>query len=236
MILWKDWLNRAAIVLIVVPCGAGLVRADFDDPPTTDRQVDKGTDKAPGQEKKSDQPEKKADRADKKPDEAATSTPFNPLNERGFIRDFMTRLRAEVDKLPAEEKPDKRAEVQAKIVKSFGDELHGKKLTFRFPVRDVERPSDHYVVKLEAPQEIDAMGERLRFLKQLALSLDGYEARLVRPGDTVEVSGIARLAYESDTSGSATQQSLPAMFLGPDVYGKFYGVFLDGYRTKIEHR
>ena len=236
MILWKDWLNRVAIVLIVVACGAGLVRADFDDPLSTDRQVEKGADKAPDQEKNSDQPEKKADSVDKKSDKAATSTPFNPLNERGFIRDFMTRLRAEVEKLPAEEKPEKRAEVQAKILKAFGDELHGKKLTIRFPIRDVERPSDRYVVKLEAPQEIDAMDGRLRFLKQLTLSLDGYEARLLRPGDTVEVSGTARLAYESDTSGSATQQSLPAMFLGPDVYGKFYGVFLDGYRTKIEHR
>ncbi len=236
MILWKDWRNRVAIVLIVVPCGARLVRADFDDPLTEDRQVEKGADKKSDQAKKSDQPEKKADGVDKKSDEAATSTPFNSLNERGFIRDFITRLRAEVDKLPAEEKPEKRAEDQTKIVKSFGDELHGKKLTFRFPIRDVERPSDRYVVKLEPPQEIDAMGGRLRFLKQLALSLDGYEARLLRPGDTIEVSGTARLAYESDTSGSATQQSLPVTFLGPNVYGNFYGVFLDGYRTKIEHR
>jgi hypothetical protein len=245
---------RASLAVIITIAALVLVaaaRADSNNPAATDRQSEKNVHKKSDQaEKKSDQNEKKPDSADKADQDAkrsdgpekksAEAAPLlNPLYERGFIRDFVTRLGGDVDKLSAEEKPDKRQEAQAKIVKSFGDELHGKTLTLHFPVRDVDRPSDRYIIKLDRPQELDASVGRLRFVQQLTFAysaLPADEARLLRPRDTIEVSGGARLVYETSTTSSGTQQSVPALFLGPDAYGKFYGIYLDNCQTRIGHR
>jgi hypothetical protein len=245
-------VSLAVIIPIAALVLAAAARADSNNPAATDRQPKKSIDKKSDQaEKKSDQNEKKPDSADKKADEtekksdavekkSAEAAPLlNPLYERGFIRDFVTRLGGDVEKLSAEEKPEKRQESQAKIFKSFGDELHGKTLTLHFSVRDVDRPSDRYIIKLDRPRELDASIGRLRFVQQLTFaysSLPADEARLLRPRDTIEVSGGARLVYETSTTSSGTQQSVPALFLGPDAYGKFYGIYLDNCQTRVEHR
>jgi hypothetical protein len=186
-------------------------------------------------ERQTDQPKKKADQRDGRADKLL----FNPLDQGGFVRDIIRRLRTDVDKLSAEKRPEKRAEAQKRIVRSFGDELRNRRLTLHFPIRDIERPSDRYVIKLEPPQEMDAIEGRQRFLKQLTVPLSAFPAedfRLFRPGDIVEVSGTAWLVCEFNTSGSGTQQSVPAVFVGPDVDGRFYGVYLDGYKTRFVHR
>jgi hypothetical protein len=254
MAVFKRSASVPAIIVIAAFSLCGGAQADSNDPPAADRQAEKNVDKKPDQaEKKSDQNEKKSDSADnkadqaaKKPDgaekksaDAAASLLLNPLYERGFIRDFVTRLRGDVEKLSAVEKPEQRQEAQAKIIKSYGDELHGKTLTFHFPVRDIDRPSDRYVIKLDTPRELDASVGQLRFLQQVTFaysSLPAYDPRLIRPRDTVEISGTARLVYDTSTTSSGTQQSVPALFLGPDVYGKFYGVYLDNCQTRIEHQ
>jgi hypothetical protein len=246
--------SRSAILLITLFNLCGAVRADSKSPAAADGDAGKNVDKQPDQaEKKSDQSEKKPDGSDKQNDQAAKksdaagkksddSTPsvlLNPLYERGFFRDYLTRLRTDIDKLPSEEKPEKRSEAQAKIIKSFGDELRGKTLTLHFPVRDIDRPSDRYVIKLDRPQELNATVGPTRFVQQLTFAystLPADEARLLRPRDTIDVSGAARLVYENSTTSSGTEQSVPALFLGPDAYGKFYGVYLDSCRIRIDHR
>ncbi len=246
--------NLAALIAIAAFSLAAAARADSNDPAAADGQAEKNVDKEsdPAEKKsdqrekkpdasgkKGDQPAQKGDGTEKKSDDAAASILLNPLYERGFIRDFVARLRGDVDKLSVDEKPEKRQEAQAKIIKSFGDELRGKTLTFHFPVRDIERPSDRYVIKLDTPRELSATAGQIKFLQQIIFSyysLPADDARLIRPTDTIEVSGAARLVYETSASRSGTQQSVPALFLGPDVYGKYYGVYLDSCRTRIEHR
>jgi hypothetical protein len=253
MATFKFRADLPAIIVIAAFCVAPAALADSNEQ-AADRPAEKKVDKKPEQaEKKSDQNDKKPDSADKRADQpaekpagsgeksadAAPSPLLNPLYERGFIRDFVTRMGGDIEKLPAEEKPEKRTESQAKIMKSFGDELHGKTLTLHFPVRDIDRPSDRYVIKLDSPQELNATVGRPRFVQQLTFaysSLPADEARLIRPRDIIKVSGTARLAYETSATSSGTQQSVPALFLGPDVYGKFYGIYLDSCQTRIEHR
>jgi hypothetical protein len=225
MILIRSWPVFVGALLSIVPYPTGIARGDAN-PATVGAQADQPA-------------ETKLDPAERQRDGRADKLLFNPLDQGGFVRDLIRRLRTDVDKLPAEKRPEKRAAAQKRIVQSYGGELRNKRLTLHFPIRDIERPSDRYVIKLEPPQETDAIEGRQRFLKQLTVPLSAFpheNAPLFRPGDIVELSGTARLRCETNTSGSGTQQSLPVVFVGPDVDGRFYGVYLDDYKPRLVHR
>jgi hypothetical protein len=120
------------------------------------------------------------------------------------------------------------------MVKKLDEELRGKSITLRFPIRDIREEStkNKYEVSLGTPEEfaeIDGMTNHLKHLTGVQLKKE--DALKTKPDDIIVVTGTPRFAARTYSDGGAIAV---IEFRPKGKYREAYCVFLQNFKVAIE--
>lgn len=166
---------------------------------------------------------------------------------RDYLKEFISRVNAQIDKVAAEESSSKRDDAHNRMMKSFDEEIRGKTFTLRCPITDVKdggrgKPTKEFWAAISPPVELAGLAGTS--ISAAFNGFNGYSPRLTadqaqnfKPGDVLVFEGKGRFGLANGRSASRSERQNARLILTftSEVSKQSYGVFMQNPTYKIEH-
>ncbi|MCE9546878.1 MAG: hypothetical protein K8T25_15485 [Planctomycetia bacterium] len=112
--------------------------------------------------------------------------------EKEFMAGFIDRLRESLEKVASEDTTLKQDKAYRSLMDRLDAELQKKKLTFHFPIKNIEGRGEEFMIYLDEPEEL--RGTRVTRLSSMAIKVSEQDAAKISAGDIFIASGNGRIA------------------------------------------